>query len=92
MSRLRGNPALARSAAKTHDARELGDALADTAGYDRGLKARATALRQQDLTGLRRKKNPASDLRTDGHADKAGVFVNVVSATDQSKVAPGDAG
>ncbi|HEX8114982.1 MAG TPA: HEAT repeat domain-containing protein, partial [Kofleriaceae bacterium] len=80
------------------DARELGlDALADAAINDPDLKVRATALRaEQDLAGLRRqnqkKKDPASDPRTNNRADKPGVFVNVDSATDQSKVAPSDAG
>jgi hypothetical protein len=79
------------------DARELGfEALADAAINDPDLKVRATALRaEQDLAGLRRqnqKKNPTSEPRTDGHADKPGVFVNIDSATDQSKVAPSDVG
>jgi hypothetical protein len=76
------------------DARSLGlDALADAAINDPDLKVRATALRaEQDLAGLRRKKkDPVSDARTD-RADKPGVFVNVDSATDQSKVAPSDTG
>jgi hypothetical protein len=76
------------------DARELGlDALADAAVNDPDVKVRATALRaEQDLAGLRRKrKDPVSDARTD-RADKPGVFVNVDSATDQSKVAPSDTG
>jgi hypothetical protein len=81
--------------ARTADrARERGlDALADAAINDADLKVRATALRaEQDLAGLRRKKkDPTSEPRTDGH-DKPGVFVNVDSATDQSKVAPSDAG
>jgi hypothetical protein len=81
--------------ARTADrARERGlDALADAAINDPDLKVRATALRaEQDLAGLRRKKkDPASEPRTDGH-DKPGVFVNVDSATDQSKAAPSDAG
>lgn len=73
------------------DARELGlDALADAAINDADLKVRATAARaQQDLASLRhRKKEP----RPDAHADRPGVFVNVDSATDQSRVAPSDAG
>jgi hypothetical protein len=69
------------------------DALADAAINDSDLKVRATALRaEQDLAGLRRKKkDPVSEPRTD-HSDKPGVFVNVDSATDQSKVAPSDIG
>jgi hypothetical protein len=77
------------------DARELGlDALADAAVNDPDVKVRATALRaEQDLAGLRRKKkDPMSESRTDGHTDKPGVFVNIDSATDQSKVAPSDTG
>lgn len=77
------------------DARELGlDALADAAVNDPDVKVRATALRaEQDLAGLRRKKKgPVSEPRTDGRGDKPGVFVNVDSATDQSRVAPSDAG
>src|SRR4051812_1425613 len=76
------------------DARSLGlDALADAAINDRDLKVRATALRaEQDLAGLRhKKKDPVSEPRTD-HTDKPGVFVNVDSATDQSRVAPSDTG
>jgi hypothetical protein len=77
------------------DARELGlDALADAAVNDPDVKVRATALRaEQDLAGLRRKKkDPVSESRTDSHTDKPGVFVNIDSATDQSKNAPSDAG
>jgi hypothetical protein len=78
------------------DARELGfEALADAAINDPDLKVRATALRaEQDLAGLRRqsqKKNPTSEPRTEGHDSKPGVFVNIDSATDQSKIAPSDA-
>lgn len=87
----------ARTAA---DARELGlDALADAAINDSDVKVRATALRaEQDLAGLRRKKPPATPspptpgTRTDSRADKPGVFVNIDSATDQSRAAPSDAG
>ncbi len=82
------------------DARELGlDALADAAINDSDLKVRATALRaEQELAGLRRKKTPAGSgtatpgTGPSGHADKPGVFVNVDSATDQSKAAPSDTG
>ena len=72
------------------DARELGlDALAEAAANDADLKVRATASHaQQDLAGLRRrKKEPHPDQPT-----KPGVFVNIDGTTDQSKVAPSDAG
>jgi HEAT repeat protein len=73
------------------DARELGlDALAEAAANDADLKVRATADRaQQDLSGLHRKKRPA---HPDAKIDRPGVFVNVDSTTDQSKIAPSDAG
>jgi hypothetical protein len=69
------------------DARELGlDALAEAATNDIDHKVRTTAARaQQDLSGLRRK-------RRDPRTDRPEVFVNVDSTTDQSKVAPSDAG
>jgi hypothetical protein len=69
------------------DARELGlDALAEAAGNDIDQKVRTTAARaQQDLSGLRRK-------RRDPRTDRPEVFVNIDSTTDQSKVAPSDAG
>lgn len=71
------------------DARELGlDALADAAVHDADLKVRDTADHtQRQLAGLRRRKKPATP-----QPDKPGVFVNVDSTTDQSKVAPSDAG
>jgi hypothetical protein len=73
------------------DARELGlDALADAAASDLDHKVRITAARaQQDLSGLRRKKR---EPRTDGKGDKPEVFVNIDNTTDQSKIAPSDAG
>ena len=73
------------------DARELGlDALADAATSDADHKVRSTALRaQQDLSGLRRRKK---DPKLEAKAERPGVFVNIDSATDQSKVAPSDAG
>ncbi|HEX2690704.1 MAG TPA: HEAT repeat domain-containing protein [Kofleriaceae bacterium] len=82
-----GNMIDARTA---DDARELGlDALADAAVNDRDQKVKDTASRaQQDLSGLRRKKKDPKGEKT----DKPGVFVNVDAATDQSKVAPSDAG
>ena len=79
-----GNMIDARTA---EDARELGlDALADAAVNDADQKVQETAARaKQDLSGLRRKKKDSS-------ANKPGVFVNVDATTDQSKVAPSDAG
>jgi predicted outer membrane protein len=76
------------------DARELGlDALADAAASDADQKVKATALRaQQDLSGLHRRKDRKNEARPDARADKPGVFVNVDPTTDQSKVAPRDAG
>jgi len=89
------------------DARELGlDALADAAAHDADQKVKETAQdAQQALAGLRRKKkdpkndlrsdpktDPKNDLKTDVKTDKPGVFVNVDHTTDQSKVAPSDAG
>ncbi|TMQ08495.1 MAG: HEAT repeat domain-containing protein [Deltaproteobacteria bacterium] len=71
------------------DARDRGlDALAEAAAGDADLKVRTTAARAaSDLAGLRhRKKEPHPA------PDKPGVFVNVDSTTDQSKVAPSDAG
>jgi hypothetical protein len=73
------------------DARELGlDALAEAATADLDGKVRSTAARaQQDLAGLRRRKKVEPHL---GRQDaKPGVFVNIDSATDQSKQAPSDA-
>lgn len=69
------------------DARELGlDALADASAHDADQKVKATALHaQQDLSGLRRRKK-------DPKAGKPGVFVNIDSTMDQSKVAPRDTG
>ena len=85
------------------DARELGlDALAEAATNDADQKVKETAQgAQQALAGLRRKKkapkaDPKADSRndpkTDARTDKPGVFVNVDHTTDQSKVAPSDAG
>jgi hypothetical protein len=73
------------------DARELGlDALADAADSDADHKVRSTALRaQQDLSGLHRRKK---DPKLDAKAERPGVFVNIDGTTDQSKVAPSDAG
>lgn len=78
------------------DARELGlDALAEAAANDVDQKVRTTAARaQQDLSGLRRKRrdrDPKTD-KPDSRTDRPEVFVNIDSTTDQSKVAPSDAG
>lgn len=72
------------------DAREIGlEALAEAATGDADLKVRTTAERaQQDLSGLRRKKKQPNAAPS----DKPGVFVNIDSTTDQSRVAPSDAG
>jgi hypothetical protein len=72
------------------DAREIGlDALAEAATGDPDLKVRTTAERaQQVLSGLRRKKKQPDAASS----DKPGVFVNIDSTTDQSKIAPSDAG
>jgi hypothetical protein len=69
------------------DARELGlDALAAASVRDADEKVKATALRaRQDLSGLRRKRH---DIK----AQKPEVFIKLDAATDQSKVAPSDAG
>jgi hypothetical protein len=69
------------------DARELGlDALAAAAVRDADQKVKATALRaRQDLSGLRRKRHEAKAAKPD-------VFIKLDAATDQSKVAPSDAG
>jgi hypothetical protein len=76
------------------DARELGlDALADAAANDIDHKVRTTAARaQQDLSGLRRKRRDRDRDPKPDRADKPEVFVNIDSTTDQSKVAPSDAG
>jgi HEAT repeats len=85
-----GNMIDARTA---NDARELGlDALADAAINDADQKVKETAARvQQDLSGLRHKKKDPKADKPD-KSDKPGVFVNVDPATDQSKIAPSDAG
>lgn len=70
------------------DARALGlDALAQAATGDRDRQVRTTAEKsEQDLAALRRKK-PAVAA-----SGRPGVFINIDSATDQSKLAPTDAG
>ncbi|HET7504789.1 MAG TPA: HEAT repeat domain-containing protein [Kofleriaceae bacterium] len=76
------------------DARELGlDALAEAAASDGDQRVRTTAARaQQELAGLRRKRRDARPDRPDAHVDRPEVFVNVDNTTDQSKIAPSDAG
>ncbi len=76
------------------DARELGlEALASAATQDADQRVRATARgAQQDLAGVRRPKRDAHDVKPTGRDARPGVFVNVDSATDQSKLAPRDAG
>lgn len=73
------------------DARELGlDALAEAASADPDHKVRSTAARaQQDLAGLQRRRSAPKRVAESG--SKPGVFVNIDSATDQSKQAPSDA-
>jgi hypothetical protein len=86
-ARARGKMSDART---SDDARELGlDALAEAAVADPDVKVRATAAHaQQDLAGLhRRKKDPHADQPA-----RPGVFVNIDSTSDQSRVAPSDAG
>jgi hypothetical protein len=74
----------------TDDARALGLGAIDAAVHDTDDQVRATALRvQQDLAPLRRIKR---DPRTDHGAARPGVFVNIDGTTDQSKLAPSDAG
>ena len=76
------------------DARELGlDALGEAATSDPDVKVRTTAAHaQQDLAGLRRrKKDPHPDQPAPAPA-RPGVFVNIDSTSDQSRVAPSDAG
>ena len=74
------------------DARQLGlDAVDQAAARDADAQVRDTALRvQQDLASLRRKP-PSKSPRAE-RGDKPEVFVNVDGTTDQSKLAPSDAG
>jgi hypothetical protein len=76
------------------DARELGlDALAEAAANDADQKVRATAARaHQELAGLRRKRPGPRPDKPEPHTDRPEVFVNVDNTTDQSKIAPSDAG
>jgi hypothetical protein len=81
------------------DVRDAGlDALAEAAATDPDPNVRATAARiQQDLAWLRRrKKEPRPDARHDTRPDtrpeRPEVFVNIEGTTDQSRVAPSDAG
>jgi hypothetical protein len=72
------------------DARELGlGALAEAAARDADQKVRTTAARTyQELAPLRRKRRDKPEARS----DKPEVFVTIESVTDQSKIAPSDAG
>ena len=84
------------------DAREAGlDALADAAATDPDPAVRATAQRiQQDLAALRRRRKDVRpdarperpDARPELRPERPEVFVNIEGATDQSRVAPIDAG
>jgi hypothetical protein len=76
------------------DAREAGlDALADAAATDPDPAVRATAQRiAQELAGLRRRRKDVRPDRPDPRPDRPEVFVNIEGATDQSRVAPTDAG
>jgi hypothetical protein len=79
------------------DAREFGfDALDAAAVNDADLKVRATAARAvADLAGLRHRRkelHPEHPDHSPDHPDRPGVFVNVDTTADQSKVAPSDAG
>lgn len=77
------------------DARDAAlDALAEAAASDPDPNVRATAVRiQQDLAWLRRrKKEPRPDTKTETRPERPEVFVNIEGATDQSRVAPSDAG
>jgi hypothetical protein len=77
------------------DARELGlDAVDQAAARDPDPAVRDTAARvQQDLASLRRKRRDKARGTAGGDkSDKPGVFVNIDGATDQSRMAPSDAG
>jgi len=75
----------------SEDAKEIGlEALAEAAASDPDPAVRATAQRiQQDLAGLRRRRK---EPRPEARPDRPEVFVNIEGATDQSRVAPTDAG
>jgi hypothetical protein len=81
------------------DARDTAlDALAEAAASDPDPAVRATAQRiHQDLAALRRRrKEPRPDARPeprpDARPDRPEVFINIEGTTDQSRVAPTDAG
>jgi hypothetical protein len=86
----------------SEDARELGlDALAQAAASDPDPAVRATAQRiQQDLAALRRRRKDVRpevrperpDPRPEVRPERPEVFVNIEGTTDQSRVAPTDAG
>ena len=81
------------------DARETGlDALAEAAATDPDPNVRSTASRvHQELAPLRRRKkemrhDARPDARPELRPERPEVFVNVEGTTDQSRVAPNDAG
>src|SRR5262245_8165096 len=81
------------------DAREIGlDALAEAAATDPDPAVRATAQRiQQDLAALRRRRKEVRpdtrpEIRPEVRPERPEVFVNIQGTTDQSRVAPIDAG
>ena len=80
------------------DAREAAlDAVAEAATSDPDPAVRTTAARiQQELAWLRRKKrDPRPDVhepRPDARDPRPELFVNIEGTTDQSRVAPSDAG
>jgi hypothetical protein len=80
------------------DARDIAfDALAEAAIADPDPAVRTTAARiQQELAWLRRKKRDARpdvrDPKIDPRPERPDVFVNIEGTTDQSRVAPSDAG
>ena len=82
----------------SEDAKEIGlDALAQAAATDPDPAVRATAQRiGQELAGLRRRRKDvrpdARPDRPDARPDRPEVFVNIEGTTDQSRVAPTDAG
>jgi len=83
----------------SEDAKEIGlEALAEAAASDPDPAVRATAQRiQQDLAGLRRRRKESRpearpEVRPEVRPDRPEVFVNIEGATDQSRVAPTDAG
>jgi hypothetical protein len=70
------------------------DALAEAATSDPDPAVRTTAARiQQELAWLRRKRrDPRPDVREPRPEPRPELFVNIEGTTDQSRVAPSDAG